>query len=95
MGKKSKESMSTHCPTSKKGRQNPSSFFKETHQENNKTNMEINDFISSADPTPVADVILAHAMQAGKTWNDQTDYEKQQSMIAAIIAYLEQEKRKP
>ena len=57
--------------------------------------MEINDFISSADPTPVADVILAHAMQAGKTWNDQTDYEKQQSMIAAIIAYLEQEKRKP
>ena len=52
------------------------------------------DFISSTDPTPVADRILAYAMQAGKTWNDRTDYEKQQSMIAAIVAYLEEEKER-
>ncbi len=52
-----------------------------------------NDFISSTEPTPVADYILAHAMQAGKAWNDQTEVERMGSMVAAIVAWLEEEKR--
>jgi len=53
-----------------------------------------NDFISSTEPTPVADRILSYAMQAGKTWNDQTEFERMGSMVAAIVAYLEKENRK-
>ncbi len=53
-----------------------------------------NDFISSTDPTPVTDQILAYAMQAGKIWNDQTEFERMGSTIAAIIAWLEEENKK-
>lgn len=55
---------------------------------------EPTDFISSTQPTPVADQILAHAMQAGKTWNDQTEVERMGSMIGAIVAYLELKNKK-
>jgi hypothetical protein len=45
-------------------------------------------------PTPVSDQILTYAMQAGKTWNDQTEFERMGSMVAAVVAYLEQENKK-
>lgn len=48
------------------------------------------EFMSTDEPTPIADAIYAMA-QKDKPWTHQSDLERTQSMLAAVIAWLETE----
>ena len=53
--------------------------------------MNPSDFLSPEQPTPVADWVFAKAQEIAGIWSDQTDLQRTQSMITAVIAWLETE----